>query len=431
MQFDGGLHADGTRRGLRLPDLVPVQRRADAGAAAHAHDRAAGAGLRDGRPHGAAALRLREPARHGQRHAADPARLVAARRVGAAELVRARVLHRRTGHRRRRRSGRVPAAPPDRTRARASCCRPPPQTRRLARAHVRPQQQGGRAATSCTGQGVAYARYVHSKWPGFGAAWSAWVADVEVNRVTGEVHVKRVVVGQDAGLMVNPAGVQHQVHGNVMQTTSRALKERVRVDPSTNVVASREWGSYPILSFREVPVIEVMTMPRPGEPPLGAGESSSVPGTAAIANAIFDATGVRFRAAAVHAGSGARRAESVACRRRAAARGCGRGIAGARAMPRRADAPWPRGSGLCGARGRCCWPASLGLAGAGLLGVALGDRAGDAARARRSTPPPRSSAAASSRPSATASSATPRRAACPMPAAARWRRRSAPSTAPT
>ncbi|MEJ1170082.1 molybdopterin cofactor-binding domain-containing protein [Variovorax sp. CCNWLW235] len=163
------------------------------------------------------------------------------------------------------------------------------------------------------GQGFAYARYVHSKWPGFGAAWAAWVADVEVNRKTGEVHVRRVVVGHDAGLMINPAGVEHQVHGNVIQTTSRALKEEVQFAPQqqqgagsnggaqlpgvlpTGVVASREWGSYPIINFREVPVIEVMHMPRPGEPSLGAGESSSVPGTAAIANAIFDATGVRFR----------------------------------------------------------------------------------------------------------------------------------------
>ena len=61
------------------------------------------------------------------------------------------------------------------------------------------------------------------------------------------------------------------------------------------VVQPREWGAYPILSFRHVPVIEVLHMPRPGEPALGVGESSSVPGTAAIANAIFDATGVRFR----------------------------------------------------------------------------------------------------------------------------------------
>ncbi len=146
------------------------------------------------------------------------------------------------------------------------------------------------------GQGFAYARYIHSKFPGFGAAWAAWVADVEVNRRTGEVHVRRVVVGHDAGLMVNPAGVQHQVHGNVLQTTSRALKERVEVEPRTGVVLNREWGSYPILNFRDVPVVEVTLMPRPGEAPLGAGESSSVPGTAAIANAIFDATGVRFRA---------------------------------------------------------------------------------------------------------------------------------------
>ncbi len=150
-----------------------------------------------------------------------------------------------------------------------------------------------------SGQGVGYARYNHSKWPGFGAAWAAWVANVEVNRRTGEVHVRRVVVGHDAGTLINPAGVQHQIHGNVVQTTSRALLEEVKFNPQNannpGTVANLEWGSYPILNFRDVPVIEIVTMPRPGEPPLGAGESSSVPGTAAIANAIFDATGVRFR----------------------------------------------------------------------------------------------------------------------------------------
>ena len=163
--------------------------------------------------------------------------------------------------------------------------------------HTAPQQAEGQSGTSdiVHGQGVAYARYVHSKWPGYGAAWAAWVADVEVNRKTGEVQVRRVVVGHDAGTLINPAGVQHQIHGNVVQTTSRALTEQVSLNPTTNTVASLEWGSYPILSFRDVPVIEVVTMARPGEPPLGAGESASVPGTAAIANAIFDATGVRFR----------------------------------------------------------------------------------------------------------------------------------------
>ena len=179
--------------------------------------------------------------------------------------------------------------------------------------HTQPRQnvaQAGVVGDIVSGQGFAYARYVHSKWPGFGAAWAAWVADVDVNRRTGEVHVRRVVVGHDAGLVINPAGVEHQVHGNVLQTTSRALMEEVRFDPQHGDRAgaqpgaplpvaqqqqAREWGGYPILSFREVPVIEVLHMPRPGEPALGAGESSSVPGTAAIANAIFDATGVRFR----------------------------------------------------------------------------------------------------------------------------------------
>lgn len=161
-------------------------------------------------------------------------------------------------------------------------------------AHTQPMQQAAEGDL-LKGQGFAWARYVHSRFPGYGAAWAAWVADVEVNRITGEVHVSRVVVGHDAGLMINPAGVKHQIHGNVVQTTSRALKEQVRTDPATNTVAAREWGSYPILSFREVPVIEVMMMPRPDQPPQGAGESSSVPGTAAIANAIYDATGVRFR----------------------------------------------------------------------------------------------------------------------------------------
>ena len=160
--------------------------------------------------------------------------------------------------------------------------------------HDQPQQQGA-DGDILHGQGVAWARYVHSKWPGFGAAWAAWIADVEVNKRTGEVHVRRVVVGHDAGLTINPAGVEHQIHGNVLQTTSRAMLEQVPTEPARNTVATREWGSYPILSFRQVPVIEVMQMPRHNEPALGAGESASVPGTAAIANAIFDATGVRFR----------------------------------------------------------------------------------------------------------------------------------------
>ncbi|MHA5987374.1 molybdopterin cofactor-binding domain-containing protein [Pseudomonas aeruginosa] len=143
------------------------------------------------------------------------------------------------------------------------------------------------------GRGFAYARYIHSKFPGFGAAWAAWVADVAVDRRTGEVAVTRVVIGHDAGMMVNPEGVRHQIHGNVIQSTSRVLKEQVSFEESK--VASQEWGGYPILTFPEVPDIDVLMLPRQQEPPMGSGESASVPSAAAIANAIFDATGIRFR----------------------------------------------------------------------------------------------------------------------------------------
>ncbi|MGD9836985.1 MAG: molybdopterin cofactor-binding domain-containing protein [Afipia sp.] len=143
------------------------------------------------------------------------------------------------------------------------------------------------------GRGFAYALYVHSKFPGYGAAWSAWIADVAVNKSTGDVSVTRVVAGQDSGLMINPEGVRHQIHGNVIQSASRALMEEVSFDRTT--VASREWGTYPIIKFPDVPKIDVLMLPRQDQPPLGVGESASVPSAAAIANAIFDATGVRFR----------------------------------------------------------------------------------------------------------------------------------------
>src|SRR5260221_981833 len=143
------------------------------------------------------------------------------------------------------------------------------------------------------GRGFAYALYVHSKFPGYGAAWSAWIADVAVNKATGDVSVTRVVAGQDSGLMINPEGVRHQIHGNVIQSTSRALMEEVSFD--RNSVTAREWGAYPIIKFPDVPTIDVLMLPRQDQPPLGVGESASVPSAAAIANAIFDATGVRFR----------------------------------------------------------------------------------------------------------------------------------------
>jgi nicotinate dehydrogenase subunit B len=143
------------------------------------------------------------------------------------------------------------------------------------------------------GRGFAYALYVHSQFPGFGAAWSAWIADVAVNTATGDVSVTRVVAGQDSGLMINPDGVRHQIQGNVIQSTSRALMEEVSFSGPS--VTSREWGAYPIIKFPDIPKVDVLMLPRADQPPLGVGESASVPSAAAIANAIFDATGVRFR----------------------------------------------------------------------------------------------------------------------------------------
>src|SRR5947208_6032694 len=155
------------------------------------------------------------------------------------------------------------------------------------------RQEPDAAGDIVRGRGFAYALYVHSKFPGYGAAWSAWIADVAVNKATGDVSVTRVVAGQDSGLMINPDGVRHQIHGNVIQSTSRALMEEVSFDRTS--VTAREWGAYPIIKFPEVPEIDVLMLPRQDQPPLGVGESASVPSAAAIANAIFDATGVRFR----------------------------------------------------------------------------------------------------------------------------------------
>lgn len=164
------------------------------------------------------------------------------------------------------------------------------------RAGWKPRTRWGTAGSEgdlLYGRGFAYALYVHGKFPGTPAAWSAWVADVAVNRKTGDIFVTKVTVGQDSGLMINPDGVRHQIHGNVIQSISRVLKEQVTF--SQTAVESVEWGGYPILTFEEVPDIDVLMIPRPNEDPLGVGESASVPSAAAIVNAVYDATGLRFR----------------------------------------------------------------------------------------------------------------------------------------
>lgn len=157
-----------------------------------------------------------------------------------------------------------------------------------AHRHPAPQDQ-----EIVTGRGFAYARYFHSKFPGFGAAWAAWVCDLSVNRRSGQIKLQKISVAHDCGQIVNPAGVRHQVHGNIIQSTSRVLKEFVTFDSSG--VTSLDWGGYPLLRFDELPEVDIQLLDNPHEPPMGAGESASVPSAAAIANALFDALGVRLR----------------------------------------------------------------------------------------------------------------------------------------
>jgi nicotinate dehydrogenase subunit B len=168
--------------------------------------------------------------------------------------------------------------------------------RTAQRAEWRPHENWGSLGGTgdvLRGRGFAYALYKHGRFPGAQAAWSAWVADVDVNRTTGEVLVTRITTGHDAGLMINPAGVQHQIHGNVIQAVSRITREAVPF--SRGMPVAREWGSYPIITFTDLPQIDTLMIDRPDQPSLGAGESASVPSAAAIANAIYDACGVRFR----------------------------------------------------------------------------------------------------------------------------------------
>jgi nicotinate dehydrogenase subunit B len=137
------------------------------------------------------------------------------------------------------------------------------------------------------GRGVAFARYENDQ------AIVACVAEVQVERASGMVRVKRIVVAHDCGLIINPDGVKNQVEGNVIQSLSRALKEEVKFDEMR--ITSRDWETYPILTFSETPEIEIVLINRPEEPAVGAGEPSTVTTAAAVANAIFDATGARVR----------------------------------------------------------------------------------------------------------------------------------------
>ena len=124
------------------------------------------------------------------------------------------------------------------------------------------------------------------------ASWGGAVADVEVNTSTGQVSIKHLYGALDAGLVVNPAIVESQIRGQLVQTASRMLHEEVTFD--TTGVTSVDWTSYPILRFDECPEVTPIVVQRINERSLGAGEEVMAAAAAAIANAFFDATGVRM-----------------------------------------------------------------------------------------------------------------------------------------
>jgi CO/xanthine dehydrogenase Mo-binding subunit len=138
---------------------------------------------------------------------------------------------------------------------------------------------------SSTGRGVALALR--------GGTYVATIAEIEVDRRSGAIRVKRLVCAHDCGLIVNPDALRGTVQANLIQSLGRTLKEEVTFDRTS--VTSVDWNTYPVVRWSDLPEVEVILINRPEIAPSGAGEPSSRPTAAAIANALFDATGVRVR----------------------------------------------------------------------------------------------------------------------------------------
>jgi nicotinate dehydrogenase subunit B len=149
----------------------------------------------------------------------------------------------------------------------------------------RPSPAPASTGAKATGRGVAVANRANTM--------TAAVAEIEVDKSTGDVTVKKITLGHDCGLIVNPDGLKNQIEGNVLQAVSRALLEEVKFDKTGQ--KNLDWDSYPVIRFEQIPDVEIVLIDRPEMQPLGGGEPSIVPVTAAIANAIFDATGARLR----------------------------------------------------------------------------------------------------------------------------------------
>ena len=157
----------------------------------------------------------------------------------------------------------------------------------LANWQRRPSPGPAPSGDVATGRGVSYVKYELAR------TYVAIVAEVEVNRKTGQIRVPRVYLAHDCGQIINPDGLKNQLEGNVIQTVSRTLLEELKFDRS--MVTSLDWESYPILKMPDVPDIVMDLIDRPTERPWGAGEPSAAVVPSAISNAVFDAVGVRLR----------------------------------------------------------------------------------------------------------------------------------------
>lgn len=143
------------------------------------------------------------------------------------------------------------------------------------------------AKTPGKGYGVAFSKYKNS------ASYFAVLAEVEINKAEKSFKLTKLTGVIDAGQCINPDGLKNQTEGGMVQSASWTLLESVQYDE--NGILSKDWITYPIMRFKDVPEIEVHIINRPELPPMGAGEAALGPVAAAIANAVYNGTGTRIR----------------------------------------------------------------------------------------------------------------------------------------
>ena len=149
---------------------------------------------------------------------------------------------------------------------------------------ARPANSQAQTGSVVRGRGVGLGTHLQS--------WGACVAEVEVDKASGRVRILRLTGAIDAGLVVNPGIVEAQITGQLAQLAGRMLSEEVTFDE--HGVTSLDWSSYRVLRFADCPEITPIVVQRLHEPSMGAGEECMAAGAAAVANAFFDATGVRM-----------------------------------------------------------------------------------------------------------------------------------------